>query len=436
MATKPHPLTALSTRAELATRARKAFRENLMLALDTLRTHKFRSFLTVLGVLIGTMTVIAVASIIAGLDRQVVEIAEQFGTRTVWVYKIQFSVGHRMTREERLRKPLTIDDAVAIREQCPSVEEVSAVLFKDMGDFGLPPTSVKYQGREMADAQFMGATPEHIRLVNASIADGRFFNQTDNLHRRDVAVIGEAISQRLFPNEDPIGKTILVDGHGVEVIGVFTKFKEFLGDNSDDKNIMVPYLTFKKLQPNAKENFITVMASPGRVGDAMEEMRGLLRRRRNVKIDEPDSFGFGTAEMLVRQFRDIMSTVVLVTVVISSVGLLVGGIGVMNIMLVSVTERTREIGVRKAIGARRSDITWQFLLEAMTLTGLGGVLGIVAGVTISMLVRTFVPSLPSSVPLWSVAAGFGVAVSVGLFFGIWPALKASRLDPIVALRYE
>jgi putative ABC transport system permease protein len=436
MATKPIAVASLAARVELAQRARRAFHENLMLALDTLRTHKFRSFLTVLGVLIGTMTVIAVASIIAGLDRQVVEIAEQFGTRTIWVYKIQFSVGHRMTREERLRKPLTYDDAVAIREQCPSVQEVSVVLFKEMGDFGLPPTSVKYQGREIADAQFMGATPDHIRLVNASIADGRFFNEADNLHRRDVAVIGQAIAERLFPNEDPIGKTILVDGHGVEVIGVFTKFKEFLGDNSDDKNIMVPYLTFKKFQPNARENFITALAAPGRVAEAIDEMRSLLRRRRHVKFDEPDSFGFGTAEMLVRQFREIMSIVVLVTMVISAVGLLVGGIGVMNIMLVSVTERTREIGVRKAIGARRSDITWQFLLEAMTLTALGGVLGILAGVIISTLVRTFVPSLPSSVPLWSVGVGFAVAVSIGLFFGMWPALKASRLDPIVALRYE
>jgi putative ABC transport system permease protein len=186
----------------------------------------------------------------------------------------------------------------------------------------------------------------------------------------------------------------------------------------------------------AKENFINVLAAPGRVGEAMDEMRGLLRRRRNVKLSEPDSFGFGTAETFVRQFRDIMSTVVLVTVVISSVGRLVGGIGVMNIMMVSVTERTREIGVRKAIGARRRDITWQFLLEAMTLTGLGGLLGVLAGVTLSFLVRTFVPSLPSTVPLWSVAAGLGVAVSIGLFFGIWPAMKASRLDPIVALRYE
>jgi len=426
----------LSARAELAARARKAVRENLLLALDTLRTHKFRSLLTILGVLIGTMTVIAVASIIAGLDRQVVDIAEQFGTRTIWVYKLQFAVAHRMSREERLRKPLTYEDAMAIKELCPSVEAISVVMFKDMGNFGLSPTSIKYQGREMVDGQFMGATPDHIRLVNASLADGRFFTQTDNLHRREVAVIGEAVSDRLFPNEDPIGKVILVDGHGVEVVGVFDKFKEFLGDNSDDRTVMVPYQTFKKFQPLAKENFITVLAYPGRVGDAIDEMRGLLRRRRHVKLEDPDSFGFGTADMLVRQFRDIMSTVVLVTVVISSVGLLVGGIGVMNIMLVSVTERTREIGVRKAIGARRSDITWQFLLEAMTLTGVGGILGILAGATISLLVRTFVPSLPSNVPAWSVAVGFAVAVSIGLFFGMWPALKASRLDPIVALRHE
>jgi len=436
MATRTPTMPALTTRALIAAGARKAFRENLSLALDTLRTHKFRSSLTILGVLIGTMTVIAVASIIAGLDRQVVELAEQFGTRTIWVYKIEFSVGHRLTREERLRKPLAFEDGMAIREQCPSVEEVSVVLFKEIIEFGLPPTTVKYQGREMLDAQFMGVTPTHLRLVNASLADGRFFTPTDEMHRRDVAVIGDAVVKRLFPNEDPIGKTILVDGHAVQVVGVFDKFKEFLGDNQDDRSVMIPYSTFKKFQPMARENFITVLAYPGRVDEAMDEMRGLLRRRRHVKPSEPDSFGFGTAESFVRQFRDIMSTVVLVTVVISSVGLLVGGIGVMNIMLVSVTERTREIGVRKAIGARRSDITWQFLLEAMTLTGLGGILGILAGVAISFLVRNFVPSLPSTVPLWSVGAGFAVAVSIGLFFGIWPALKAARLDPIVALRYE
>jgi len=436
LATRTQTLPPLSTRALIAAGARRAFRENLLLALDTLWTHKFRSLLTILGVLIGTMTVISVASIIAGLDRQVVDLAEQFGTRTIWVYKIEFAIAHRLTREERLRKPLTYDDGMAIREQCPSVEEVSIVVFKEMGEFGLPPTTVKYQGKEMADAQFMGVTPEHLRLVNATLADGRFFTPPDEIHRRDVAVIGDAVVQRFFDHEDPLGKTLLVDGHALEVIGVFDKFKAVLGDNNDDRSVMVPYSTFKKLQPNARENFITVLAYPGKVAQAMDDMRGLLRRRRRVAASDPDSFGFGTAESFVRQFRDIMSTVVLVTVVISSIGLLVGGIGVMNIMLVSVTERTREIGVRKAIGARRSDITWQFLLEAMTLTGIGGLLGIFTGLTISFLIRTFVPSLPSTVPLWSIVAGFVVAVSIGLFFGIWPAMKASRLDPIVALRYE
>jgi len=191
-----------------------------------------------------------------------------------------------------------------------------------------------------------------------------------------------------------------------------------------------------KIYPQAKDNFITAMAAPGKISQATDEVRSLLRRRRNVKYSDPDNFGIATAESMITQFRDIMGTVVLVTVVISSIGLLVGGIGVMNIMLVSVTERTREIGVRKAIGARRSDITWQFLLEAMTLTGAGGILGIIFGCTVSLLIRALVPSLPSTVPSWSIAAGFIVAVSIGLFFGMWPAMKASRLDPIVALHHE
>jgi putative ABC transport system permease protein len=420
----------------IATAQRHSVRENLLLALDTLRTHKFRSFLTVLGVLIGTATVIGVASIFQGLDREVVDLANQFGTRTIWVYKLQIGFAHRLTREERLRKPLTYEDAMAIRDECPSVEEVSVMLFGEITQIGLTPTSVKYKGKEMVDAQFSGATPQHIRLVNATLTDGRFYSEADDLHRRDVAVIGDEVVKRFFEHEDPLGKSILVDGRSFEVIGVFGKFKEFLGDNSDDRSILIPYWTYKKLHPDAKENFISVLAYPGKVSQALDELTGLLRRRRHVKPSEPDSFGMATAESLVREFRALMSTVVLVTVVISSIGLLVGGIGVMNIMLVSVTERTREIGVRKAIGARRRDITWQFLFEAMTLTAVGGVLGILLGCTSSLLIRTFVPQLPSTVPLWSVVAGFAVAVSIGLLFGMWPAIKASRLDPIVALRYE
>jgi len=200
--------------------------------------------------------------------------------------------------------------------------------------------------------------------------------------------------------------------------------------------VKIPYLTYRKLYPNEKENFLLAMAFEGRINQAKEEVRAVLRHRRRVKPSDPDNFGISTTEQFIEQFRSIMSMVVLVTVVISSIGLLVGGIGVMNIMLVSVTERTREIGVRKAVGARRSDITWQFLLEAMTLTGAGGILGILAGLLLSFLIRTFLPSLPSSVPLWSIVAGFVVAVSIGLFFGLWPAVKAARLDPIVALHHE
>jgi putative ABC transport system permease protein len=412
-------------------------RENLALALDTLRTHKFRSFLTVLGVLIGTTTVIAVASIIAGLDARLVQTAEQFGTNSLWVYKLQFGARLRLTREERLRKPLTYEDALAIREQCSAVEEVSTALFRGLTNFGgLPPTTVRYRGHDMADAQFLGVTANHLKITNTPLADGRFFTDTDDRHRRDVVVIASNVVDRLFKNEDPVGKSVLVDGHVFEVVGTVSKFKGFIGDNPDDRDVFIPYWTFKKLYPDAKENFINVLAYRGRLDDAIDEVRGLLRRRRHLKLSEPDNFGVATAESLITQFREVIGTVALVMVVISSIGLLVGGIGVMNIMLVSVTERTREIGVRKAIGARRRDIVWQFLLEAMTLTGSGGALGIALGCLLSLAIRTLIPSLPSNVPLWSVILGVAVSVSIGLFFGLWPAIKAARLDPIVALRYE
>lgn len=410
--------------------------ENLSLALDTLRAHKFRSFLTVLGVFIGTLTVIAVGSIIAGLDAQLVEAAEQYGTRVLWIYKLEMSAPHRLTREERLRKPLSYEDAKAIKEQCPDVEEVSVALFAGMEEFGLPPSVARYKGREMSGAQFMGVDANYLALANSTLADGRFFNEADDYHRRDVTVIAANVVERLFPQEDPVGKSIVVDGHAFEVVGALNKFKGVLGDNPDDRDIFIPYGTYKKLYPGAKDHFLSVMAYRGRMVAAQDEVRGLLRRRRHVKNADPDNFGIATAESLINDFRQIISVVALVMVVISSIGLLVGGIGVMNIMLVSVTERTREIGVRKAIGARRRDIVWQFLLEAVTLTGMGGILGIAVGWLLSFLIRVLVPSLPSTVPLWSVVAGFVVATSVGLFFGLWPALKAARLDPIEALRYE
>jgi ABC-type antimicrobial peptide transport system permease subunit len=406
-------------------------RENLLLALDTLRTHKFRAFLTILGVLIGTATVIGVASIFKGLDQQMVEMAQGFGTRTLYVYKFQPGIHFNLSREQRMRKPLTYEQGIAIKEHCPDVESVGVELLA----WG-PAVTAKYKGLEMVDAQLQGNTADDFRNTDAVLKDGRLFTDIDDLHRRDVAVIGADVVERLFLNGDPVGKEIAVDGHSYQVIGTLAKRKAFLGDNGDDKIICIPYFTYKKGYPNAKENLFTALAAPGQVNQAEDEITALLRRLRNDKPSAEDSFGIATADTFIKQFRDMMGTVVLVTIVISSIGLMVGGIGVMNIMLVSVTERTREIGVRKAIGARRSDITWQFLLEAMSLTGAGGVMGVLSGYTLSFLIRTLVPTLPSAVPLWSAVAGFVVSVAIGLFFGLWPAMKAARLDPIVALRYE
>ena len=301
--------------------------------------------------------------------------------------------------------------------------ETVAVEVMDWG----PPVTAKYKGVEMVNANFGGPTPEEFRTINADLKDGRLFTEIDNFHRRDVAVLGADVVKRLFQTEDPIGKEINVDGHSFEVIGALDKRKQFLGDNGNDRIIYIPYFTFRKYHPSDKENLITAMAYPGKLDQAKDEIEGLLRRRRNVKWSEPDNFGISSADSIIQQFRAIMGTVVLVTIVISSIGLMVGGIGVMNIMLVSVTERTREIGVRKAIGARRSDIAWQFLLEAMSLTGAGGVAGILAGYALSFLIRTLVPSLPSTVPLWSTAAGFIVSVSIGLI--LRPLARRKSIPP-------
>jgi len=413
----------------MVTAPRHDIRENLLLALDTLRTHKFRSFLTILGILIGTVTVIIVASVFKGLDQQVVEMAEGFGTRTLFIQKFPAGIKFNLTREERMRKPLTYDEAMAIKELCPSVEYVGVESWR----WG-PSVGAKYKGQEMLDTNYSGTTSENLQNINAELKDGRLLNQVDDVHRADVAVIGADVVERLFQGVDPIGKEIQVDGHSFQVIGTLGKRKAFLGDNGNDRNVYVPYFTYKKLYPMAKENFITAMAFPGKLAQAKDEVTGVLRRMRNDKPSEPDSFGIDTAETFVSSFRDVMGMIVLVMVVISSIGLMVGGIGVMNIMLVSVTERTREIGVRKAIGARRSDITWQFLLEAMTLTGSGGVLGILLGVSLISAIRAV--GWPSALPMWAVITGFVASVSIGLFFGMWPAMKAARLDPIVALRHE
>ena len=411
--------------------------ENAQMALSTLREHKLRSFLTVLGVVIGITALVGVASILVGLDRDVRESLNDYGTNTLFVFKFNMGFRGRLTAEERTRRPLTLEDALAIREACPSVKVVTADVFPriGMGRRSLP--TIRYHGHEVTNIEYAGTLPEYEQVYNSRFHKGRFFTEAEDLHRADVAVLGYDLEDALFQGEEPLGKTVLVNGVQYEVIGVLDKRKgQFFRDQSADKVVVVPYHTYARHHPNDDEHFIGAQAYPGRKAAAEDEIRTILRRRRNVAYDKPDNFALSSAEQIAEQFRQITGAVGAVTAAVSSIGLLVGGVGVMNIMLMSVTQRVREIGVRKAIGARRRDITWQFLTEAITLTGAGGVIGVLLGVGISLLTNALLPGVPSTVPGWAIVVGVLVSMSVGLFFGIYPAVKAARLDPVEALRYE
>ncbi len=412
--------------------------ENTRMALATLREHKMRSFLTVLGVVIGITALISVASILVGLDRDIRAFLNDYGTDTLFVFKFTpgFHFG-RLSQEERTRKPLTLEDALAIREQCPSVRAVTAEVFPRVGTGPRPLPAARYRSKEVVGIEYTGALSSAEQVYAQRMDRGRFFTEAEDLHRADVAVIGFDLADALFPGEDGVGQSILVDGVSYEVVGVAAHHKgQFFRDESADKSVMVPYRSYRRHNPNNDEHFLGVLAYPGRKAAAEDEVRGLLRRRRNVAYEKPDNFGISSAEQIANEFRQITGAVALLIAVISSIGLLVGGVGVMNIMLMSVTQRTREIGVRRAIGARRRDVIWQFLTEAMTLTGAGGVIGVLLGVSISLLINALLPKLLSVVPAWAIVVGVLVAMSVGLFFGIYPAVKAARLDPVEALRYE
>jgi putative ABC transport system permease protein len=416
------------------------FGENTHMALETLRNHKTRSFLTVLGVVIGVTALIAVASIMVGMDQQVRDYLNDYGTNTLFVFKWNPGIhtSGRLSPEERSRKPLVLDDAEAIQEECPAVKTVAIQVFPRITDFGPQKlVSARYGRHEAFDIQYSGATASYEEVYNAHPEQGRFFTDFENIHRADVVVIGYDLGEAFFAGENPIGKTILVDSTPYQVVGVLQRRKSFfIKDDSADKVVLVPYRTYVKHNPGDDELFVGAEAYPGQKAAAEDQIRGLLRRRRRVPYDKPDNFGISSAEEIAKQFRQITGAIALVTVVISSIGLLVGGVGVMNIMLMSVTERTREIGVRKAMGARRKDITRQFLTEAVALTGSGGMIGVLFGVSISLLMNTFLPKLPSVVPAWGIAAGVITSMSVGLVFGLYPACKAARLDPVEALRYE
>jgi putative ABC transport system permease protein len=416
-----------------------SFFENVRMGLDTLWQHKLRSFLTILGVIIGTMTVIVIAAFVSGIDQRVAKEIESFGTNSIYIYRFDPGFNFNPSAEERMRKPISYEDTVAIGTECPSIA-YSAAFMSPVDFFGGPFTErvfVRHRDIEMKNAAVQGASPGYFKMGVTNLGEGRYFSDEENALHANVVVIGNDVANTLFPYSKALDQNVSINGRMYRVIGVLAPRDIFLvgaeDPNNENKAVYMPYLTLRKLYPEVDDNFVMAQAHPGMMAQGVEEVRELLRRRRKVPYGAPDNFGISTSDQIMTQFAAITGGVFALMVAISSVGLLIGGIGVMNIMLVSVTERTREIGVRKAIGARKRDIILQFLIEAGTLTGIGGILGILVGSALAMLVKMI---MPTYIPAWAPIVGFVVSVGLGVVFGLWPAWKAARLNPIEALRYE
>lgn len=401
-------------------------RENMKLALNSLRQSKLRTSLTLLGIVIGVATVIAMVSILSGLGRSVRDQIASLGSGILYVSK--YEAGFHSSDEERNRKDLTVSDAEAIAALCPSVEAVSPEINR--------PAYASAFGRRTSLLTFYGVTAEFARANEWEIAEGRFLTEHDVLHRAAVCVLGVKPAEVLFPHGGSLGQWVDVDGKSLQVIGVLEEKGNFLGRSMDDL-VAAPFPVVAQTYGYGESvDYLTVRPyGPQYTEAAREEMVELLRRLRGVRADQPNDFGITSQENLLELYHRITGAVYLLTLVISSIGLLVGGIGVMNMMLVSVKERTREIGLRAALGARRRDILGQFLIEAVALTGTGGIIGMAIGFALAGIVR-----LTAGVQMAVTPLGIGVAlvlsVGVGIFFGIYPAHRASRLDPIEALRHE
>ena len=406
--------------------------ENLKQAMDTLRTHKLRSFLTIFGVVLGVAVIMLVAALITGFDSQIEDNIKQFGADTAFVSRWdQGPHNGRRPKEERERKPLELEDAQAIQSLCPAVKNVTVFI-----TWWEQQHTVRTKSGEVLSIDFRGVQPNFGEVyANASALEGRFISEGDDLHREKVVMLGENVAPVLFPTGSPVGKDVMIDGSAFRVIGVVEKPKGMFGMDDEDRRVLIPYNTFRKIYPGAYENQIRFQAYPNMLSQAVDQATEVLRRRRKVPFNGKNNFSIQTSEQQVEEFHSIMMMTYLATIVLSGIGLLIGGVGVMNIMLVSVTERTREIGIRKAIGAKSKDITWQFLLEAMTLTGSGGLIALVLVNGLVILIRLAL-KWQGMVPLWAAATGIIVSISVGLIFGVWPAMKAAKLDPVEALRYE
>ena len=416
---------------------RRGLGENIRFALLAVRTHKLRAILTVLGIVVGVATVIAMVSIVTGFHNNMIRSFQSFGATLVQFQKFEMRFGPGGDREaERRRKDLTLEDAIALKATIPEMRAVSPERYLWHTD-----VHVKYRDAETTTPVVAGVTADYSVANNHFVGYGRFITESDFQHASPVAVIGEDVREALFAREDPLEKGIDFNGIQYTVIGVLEKKGRMMG-HSNDNFLLIPLSAFDRQFPFIKNghgdtiHIATVPYKPEQVPVIIEKGRELLRARRHVPFDKPDDFALFTPDKMIESFQAITRGVTLAMVFVAGISLLIGGVGVMNIMLVSVTERTREIGVRKAVGAYRRDIVLQFLTEAMTLSLLGGAIGVLLGIAIPAGVKRVFDALPAETPIWAVLVGLLVSISVGIFFGLYPAVKASRLDPIEALRYE
>jgi putative ABC transport system permease protein len=410
-------------------------RETVGMALDAVWVHRIRSLLTMLGIVIGITTVVTVSSLLSGVRKNIVIFFQEFGPDNIFVSQFTGGPGGNSVKE-RKRRPFKPEFAAYIKSTSRHVEDVAITLFIPTFQNGRFITA-KVEGAESDNIQLQGSSANSYDLQPRELSSGRYFTPDEENRRARVAVIGHNVAEALFPAGNAVGKPFNLGGAEYTIVGAYAPAKGgFFGENGMDNVVVIPLESARARYPQFNRFFITAKARPGYRQMAMDEVEGAMRKIRHLPFNGENDFSITTADQIIENFDKITGMVVTVSIAISCLGLLVGGIGVMNIMLVSVTERTKEIGVRKALGARRGDIILQFLTEAMTLTGVGGIIGIGIAIFATFLVGYLVPSLPSEVQLWSVIVGFVVSVTIGLFFGVWPAFKAARLDPVDALRYE
>jgi putative ABC transport system permease protein len=413
-------------------------KEAVRMAAETLRANKLRSGLTILGIMIGVTTVILISSVINGLTYNVNDLIKSLGTNVYWVFRFQV-FGNRPTQEMLARRQLTYEDAIALRE-LPHVLAVDPSQQYRSPTGHLGSFSLKYKNRKVTNSILQGDSEQQPLVYDLDLTEGRFFTEQEEQRRADVVVLGHDAAQELFGQESALGREVEIEGDVFTVVGVLAKQKQVFGGgkNPNDNSAHFPLFTFRKLHPEILDYWISVKYDDAKNKVAVEdEIREMLRRRRKVHSDQPDNFAIFTSDGLLELWNSLTGGLFIFLVGVSSVGLMVGGVGVMNIMLVSVTERTREIGIRKALGATRRTIMLQFTLEAMTLCAFGGVIGILIGAFLTLLLKLILGSvLPAQMSaIWAMTA-FTVSCVIGLIFGIYPAWKAATLDPIEALRYE